>query len=71
MLRRYGMSGGARGRNTAFLLLLLLVLLGSCGGRPVPFPTPESELGDRPGLFTGEKGAWDLLPRDSQQPPPR
>jgi hypothetical protein len=67
------MSGGARGRNTAFLLLLLLVLLGSCGGRPVPFPTPESELGARPGLFTGEKGAWDLLPRDPppQQPPPR
>jgi hypothetical protein len=70
MLGRYPMNGGVRKGSTA-LLLLLLALLAGCGGRPMPFPVPESELGDRPGLFTGEKGAWELLPRDNSQPPPR
>ena len=45
-------------RDSAIRLLLiaLLVALGGCGGRPMPFPSPESELGDRPGLLTGEHG---------------
>jgi hypothetical protein len=43
--------------------ILLLGALSGCGGKPMPFPTPESELGDRPGLFTGEKGAWTVYQR--------
>jgi hypothetical protein len=49
---------------------LLLVLLGSCGGKPMDFPTPESELGDRPGLFTGDKGSWEVFSRDLSPPQP-
>ena len=52
-----------RGSESVFavaFIFSLLVLLGSCGGKPIPFPTPESELGDRPGLLTGEKGAWEI-----------
>jgi len=48
-------------RRTLAARLVLVVLLGNlcaCGGRPMAFPTPASEMGDRPGLFTGENGAW-------------
>jgi hypothetical protein len=63
MLRRYKTIAGARPRR-AVLLVVLLGLLGGCGGKPMPFPTPESELGDRPGLFTGEKGSWEVFSWD-------
>jgi hypothetical protein len=53
-----------------FLVLALLLALSGCGGRPMPFPTPESELGDRPGLFTGEKGAWQVYPWQGSQEQP-
>ncbi len=53
------------------LLAASLATLGGCGGKPMPFPTPESELGDRPSLLTGEHGTWDLLHRDDSQPQPR
>ena len=53
------------------LLAAALVTLGSCGGKPMPFPTPESELGDRPGLLTGEHGAWEFLPQNASRPQPR
>ena len=33
------------------LLVASLVVLEGCGGKPMPFPTPESEMGDRPGLL--------------------
>ena len=51
------------GLAALFAAILLLATLSGCGGKPMPFPTPESELGDRPGLFTGEKGAWTLYQR--------
>ena len=70
MLGEFGAVADARRRNMV-LIVGLLVLLGGCGGRPMPFPVPESELGDRPGLFTGERGAWEVPPRDNSQPQPR
>jgi hypothetical protein len=48
-----------------------LVILVGCGGKPMPFPTPESELGDRPGLFTGGHGTWELSPPEVERPQPR
>ena len=45
-------------RGRCLLALGLVLALAGCGGRPMKFPEPESELGDRPGLFTGESGAW-------------
>ena len=57
-------------RAAALAAIVLCGMLSACGGRPMPFPIPESELGDQPGLFTGEKGAWDVLPHDPPQPPP-
>ena len=47
--------------------LALVLTLAGCGGNPMPFPTPESELGTRPGLLTGESGTWQIYP---QQPSP-
>ncbi len=32
------------------LLIGPLAALGGCGGKPMPFPIPESEMGDRPGI---------------------
>jgi hypothetical protein len=48
-----------------------VIVLAACGGKPTPFPLPESEMGDRPGLLTGEKGAWELYPVAPAPPPPR
>jgi len=45
-----------------------VIALGGCGGKPTPFPVPESEMGDRPGLLTGETGAWQLYPAAPAQP---
>jgi len=39
----------------------------------MPFPVPDSEMGNRAGLLTGEQGAWDLLRggvRPAQPPQP-
>jgi hypothetical protein len=52
------------------LFVGFVIALGGCGGKPMPFPTPESELGDRPGLLTGEKGAWQLYPAAPAPPQP-
>ena len=60
-------------RWRAGLLLLGLTLLSACGGKPMPFPVPDSEMGNRAGLLTGEQGAWDLLRggvRPAQPPQP-
>jgi hypothetical protein len=36
-----------------------LVALAACGiGKPMDFPVPESELGPRPGAFSGPTGEW-------------
>jgi hypothetical protein len=40
--------------------IALLAALSACGGKPMPFPTPESQMPDRPGLFTGESGVQTL-----------
>lgn len=58
-------------RGDIALLLLLLTLLVGCGGKPIAFPVPESEMGDRPGIFTGDTGAWEVLPRDDPRPQSR
>jgi len=48
-----------------------VIALGGCGGKPMAFPVPESEMGDRPGLLTGEKGAWQLYPTAPAPAPPQ
>ena len=64
-----------RRRGDPYWLLaavLLSTMLAGCGGQPMPFPAPESELGPRPGLLTGDTGAWDALsalPSRSQSNP--
>jgi hypothetical protein len=66
---RWRTNAGTGPRRTA-LLVILVGLLGGCGGgKPMPFPVPESELGDRPGLFTGETGSWEVFSRDLSPPP--
>ena len=52
------------------LLVGSLVALGGCGGKPMPFPSPESEMGERPGLLTGEAGTWGLYPGAASRPQP-
>jgi hypothetical protein len=52
-------------------IVLLLALLGGCGGQPMPFPVPESEMPPAPGLFTGDTGQWDIpIVRDKARAPP-
>lgn len=53
------------------LAIAVLAALAGCGGKPMPFPVPESEMGERPGLLTGEKGAWELYPAAPPPPPSR
>ena len=42
------------------LAMALLVLLGGglagCGIKPIPYPTPQSDLDTRPGLISGPDG---------------
>lgn len=46
--------------SLVWALLLLIMPLAGCGGRPMPFPVPESEMPPAPGLFTGETGTWEV-----------
>lgn len=46
-----------------FVAIAAVGSLGACGGKPMTFPVPDSELGDRPGLFTGTNGAWTAYQR--------
>jgi hypothetical protein len=49
--------------------LVLVSLLSGCGGKPMPFPIPESEMPPAPGLLTGETGTWTLpIVRDKPRP---
>lgn len=41
-------------------LTLVLLALTGCGGEPMAFPVPESEMGPAPGLFTGPTGSYDV-----------
>jgi len=60
---RHGDPPAAWRRHAArCAVAMLLALLGGCGGKPMPFPAPESELGERPGLLTGETGVYVLHP---------
>jgi hypothetical protein len=45
------------------IAVALIGMLSACGGKPMAFPTPDSELGDRPGLLTGPSGAWTVYQR--------
>ena len=56
-------------RPRVIAIVLLLTGLAGCGGQPMPFPTPESEMGNRPGLFTGDQGSWDVLSRSPTTTP--
>jgi hypothetical protein len=58
-------------KTVQLVAALLLSLLAGCGGQPMPYPAPESELGSRPGLFTGDTGAWDVLSGFPSRPQPR
>lgn len=57
--------------NAAMIAAVLLpVLLSGCGGKPMAFPVPESEMPPAPGLFTGDTGQWDIpIVRDKPRPP--
>ena len=55
----------------ALALIPSSVLLTGCGGRPMRFPTPASEIGQQPGLLSGEEGAFVLYREREQSPPPR
>lgn len=50
--------------RTALLPALLGVALAGCGGTPVAY-TSDRELGDRPGMFSGPKGAFVIRLADS------
>jgi hypothetical protein len=52
----------------AVLVALLLPSLASCGGTPMPFPVPESEMPLAPGLFSGPTGNFDI-PLVKDKPP--
>ena len=57
-------------RSIRLPALALLLVMAGCGGQPIAFPTPESELGTRPGLLTGETGVWEIHPGQSTPSPP-
>jgi hypothetical protein len=43
---------------------VILTALTACTvGQPIPIPEPESQLGSKPGLFTGETGEWVIYRR--------
>jgi hypothetical protein len=46
-----------------FIVIATVGSLSACGGKPMAFPAPDSELGDRPGLLTGPSGAWTAYQR--------
>jgi hypothetical protein len=49
------------GRLAAVLFLLLTGAgLAGCGLKPAPFPAPESELGNGPGLLSGPSGEFTI-----------
>jgi hypothetical protein len=54
--------------RTFLLPALLGVVLAGCGGTPVAY-TSDRELGDRPGMFSGPKGAFVIRLADSAQEP--
>jgi hypothetical protein len=61
-------TAAGRFRRGAAALVMLAVPLAGCGGRPMAFPVPESEMPAAPGLFTGESGVWEV-PLVRGQPP--
>ena len=43
---------------------VMLTALTACGiGQPMPIPEPESQLGPKPGLLTGDTGEWVIYRR--------
>ena len=61
----------ARRLSLVWALFLLIMPLAGCGGRPMLFPVPESEMPPAPGLFTGETGTWEVpLARDKPSAQP-
>jgi hypothetical protein len=71
MLARSETKGPYLRRLFALAFIPVLVLLGGCGGQPMPFPTPASEIGKEPGLLSGEEGAFVLYRQREQSPEPR
>jgi hypothetical protein len=57
-----------RGLRAVAAMTLVLVALVGCGGRPMPFPIPESEMPPAPGLLTGPSGTYDI-PLVKDKPP--
>lgn len=47
-------------RRAAALLAAVALLLAGCGLKPAPFPTPDTELGQRPGLLSGPTGEFTV-----------
>lgn len=42
-------------------MVLVSVAVAGCELHPTPFPTPASDLGNGPGLFTGKTGQATVL----------
>lgn len=60
---------GARAASASALMLGLLALAG-CGGDPMPFPVPDSEMGPAPGLFSGPSGSFAISVVKDKPPDP-
>jgi|HubBroStandDraft_6_1064221.scaffolds.fasta_scaffold878907_2 hypothetical protein len=58
------------GIRVSSVLGIVLLGLAGCGGQPMAFPVPDSEMGPAPGLLTGPTGSYELPIVKSRPPDP-